>query len=192
VSCQTIVYNDSLKIVFKKSKKISNSYLLTNVKLKSRELIRIMVRCDLKGIYKQGVDINPFSLLDTENKLRYRIAEYFGYKKGVSLFTHGDLGRTYLKREILNKKGKQYKFLPKYDESIPDSFNDFVFEGYTNIEIPTNYGSSKNNKFVSVKYYRKSKKSRFRSDLQFAIFINKKKPKLKLYYGNKFISDIYY
>ncbi len=193
VNCQIITYNDSLKLNFKKTKKISNSYLHTNVKFKkkkNKEFVRILIRCDLKALYKQPVDINSFSLLDEENKIRYRIASYFGYKKGPSLFTHGDLGRTYLKRKILNKRGKQYKFLPKYDESISDSFDTFTFNGYTKIEIPMNFGSSKSNKFTSVIYYSPSQKPNFRADMQFVIITNKKVPKLKLYYGNTFIADI--
>ncbi len=188
---QTVVINDSLEIEFIKTKSISNSYLHSSVKMKkTSEAKRILVRCDLKSLVKKPVDINAFSLIDTENKFRYRIASYFGYKKGPSLFTHGDLGRVYLKEEVLNKRGKQYKFLPQYDESMPDSFETFDFEDYTNVEIPMRYYNVVSGEVISVIYYSPSTKTNFRADLQFVVITNQKPPKLKLYYGNEFISDI--
>lgn len=191
VKSQTITINDSLEIEFKKIKTISNSYLHSNVKMKKRkDLIRILVSCDLKALYEQSVDINAFSLLDTENKFRYRIATYFGYKKGLSLFTHGDLGKPYLKKEVLNKRGKQYKFLPPYDESIPDSFDKFQFEGYTNIETPMRYYNLVSGEVISVEYYSSSKKPKFRAEMQFPILINERKPNLELYYGKKLIAEV--
>ncbi len=188
---QTIVIRDSLEIEFKKTKEISNSYLHSSAKMKkSDHLVRILVRCDLTALFKQPVDINAFSLIDTENKFRYRIATYFGYKKGPSLFTHGDLGRPHLKKEVLNKRGKQYKFLPPYDPSVPDSFETYTFEGYTNIEVPTQYYNLVSGEVVSVKYYSPSQKPKFRADLQFVVITNQKTPKLALYYGKEFITEI--
>ncbi len=191
VLSQTVIIRDSLEIEFKKAKTISNSYLHTNVKMKkNKEMVRILIRCDLKALYNQPVDINAFSLIDTENKLRYRIATYFGYKKGPSLFTHGDLGKTHLKKKVLNKRGKQYKFLPPYDESIPDSFEEYNFEGYSIIEIPIRYYNVVSGEVISVLYYRSSKKPNFRADMQFPVIINRKVPNLKLYYGKEVVADI--
>lgn len=188
---QTIVRNDSLEIEFKKAKTISNSYLHTNVKMKKTEgLERVLVRCDIKALYKQPVDINAFSLLDTENKIRYRMLTYFGYKKGPSLFSHGDLGRRHLKKKVLNKRGKQYNFLPPYDESVPDSFPTYTFEGYTNKECPMSFNNVLSGEVLSVIYYSPSQKPRFRADMQYVVTTNKKVPKLQLYYGNEFISDV--
>lgn len=191
ISGQTVIINDTLEIEFKKTKSISNSYLHSNVKMKkSEDAKRILVRCDLKSLFKKPVDINAFSLIDTENKLRYRIVTYFGYKKGPSLFTHGDLGRVYLKKEVLNKRGKQYKFLPPYDESIPDSFETYKFENYVNVEVPMRYYNMVSGEVISVIYYSPSQKTNFRADMQFVVLTNQKKPKLELYYGNEFISVI--
>jgi len=191
IKSQTVIINDSLEIEFKKTKTISNSYLHSGVKMKkSKDAKRIMVRCDLKALIKKPVDINAFSLIDTENKFRYRIASYSGYKKGPSLFTHGDLGRTYLKKEVLNKRGKQYKFLPPYDESMPDSFETFNFEEYVNIEIPMRFYNMVSGEVISVIYFSPSQKTNFRADMQFIVITNRKTPKLKLYYGEEYISDV--
>ncbi|QIE60759.1 hypothetical protein G5B37_14700 [Rasiella rasia] len=191
IRCQTVLIKDSLEIEFKKTKEISNSYLHSSMKMKKNDhLVRILVRCDLKALFKQPVDINAFSLVDTENKFRYRIATYFGYKKGPSLFSHRDLGRTHLKKEVLNKRGKQYKFLPPHDPNLFDSFKANNFEGYTNIEVPVRYYNLVSGEVISVIYYSPSQKPNFRADMQFVVITNQKTPMLKLYYGKEFITNI--
>lgn len=188
---QTVVINDSLEIEFKKTKTISNSYLHSSIKMKKTEDVkRILVRCDLNSLVKKPVDINAFSLIDIENKIRYRIASYFGYKKGPSLITNGDLGRVHLKKEVLNKRGKQFKFLPPYDESMLDSFETYNFEDYTNVEIPMRYYNVVSGEVISIIYFSPSQRTNFRADMQFVVFTNRKPPKLKLYYGKEFISEI--
>ncbi|HET8839655.1 MAG TPA: hypothetical protein VFM82_11745 [Flavobacteriaceae bacterium] len=157
---------------------------------KNKNAVRILVRCDLNALFRQPVDINAFSLIDTENKIRYRIVAYFGYKKGISIGSHGDLGKIYLKKEVLNKRGKQYKFLPPFDKSMPDSFEKYYFEGYKTIEVPTRYYDIISGEVISVQYYSPSQKPKFRADLQFIVITNLKEPDLQLYYGKQLVSDI--
>jgi len=188
---QKVIINDSLKIELKKSKKVSKFYLHSATKLKSKELKKVLVRCDIEALHGQSTDINAFSVLDTVNKFRYRIAEYNGYNKGVSLSrsVYG-YGRIYLKRQILNERGRPYPNLPKYNESVPDSFDNFSFIGYTNIEVPMYFSTNKNSKKNSIIYYSSSEKTKFRADLFFTIIINKKTPILELYYGNERIGSV--
>ena len=188
---QVQIVNDSIEIEFKKAKTISNSYLHSNLKMKrSQNEKRVLVRCDVKAIFDQEIDINAFSLVDTANKYRYRIVSYFGYKKGISLLTHGNLGRVHLKKEVLNKKGKQYKFLPPYDKSLHDSFATYSFPDYKNIEVPLRYYNVVSGEVISVIYYSPSQKPNFRADMQFVVRTDQNKPQLQLYYGEKLISDV--
>lgn len=190
VKSQTVKVNDSLEIKFRKAKTITNAYFHTSVKMKkSKKVKRLLVRCEIKAQYKP-VDINSFSLLDTVNKLRYRIAVYSGYKKGGDFLVPSDVGKPYLKKEILNKKGKQYKFLPKYDESVIDNFEKFKFEGYKTIETPMRYYNIVSGEVISVEYYSPSKKPKFVANMQFPVFIDLKTPILQLYYGKKLIKSI--
>lgn len=138
-----VIIKDSLSITFLKTKKTSKKgNARSRVKVKGKESKRILTRCKIKALYNQPVDINAFSLLDTVNKLRYRINEYIGYK-GFSMMGSGYTNKMYLKTEMLDKKGKPYVGIPKFDATITDSFADFVFEGYTNIEVPLNFGSNR-------------------------------------------------
>jgi hypothetical protein len=189
ISCQIVTIKDSLVIEFKKNKTYSNPKIYSKDKQKEKELERILVRLDVTALYDQPVDINSFSLLDVGNKFRYRIALYSGYYKGVSYKFHED-GDPYLKKEVLNRRGKQYKFLPKYDPTVFDSFGTFDFPGYTTIEIPRRYYNAGSGEVISVVYYSPAQRPKFGVDLEFAVYIIYNKPKLKLYYGNEFICDV--
>jgi hypothetical protein len=189
LNCQIVTVNDSLEIEFKKTKTYSNPKIHSKDKHKDKDLERILVRLDVAALYDQPVDINAFSLLDEANKFRYRIALYSGYYKGISYKFHED-GTPYLKEEVLNRRGKQFKFLPKYDPTVFDSFGTFDFPGYTVVEIPRRYYNAASGEVISVVYYSPAQRPKFGVDLEFAIFINYDDPKLKLYYGNEFICDV--
>lgn len=147
------------------------------------------------------VDINAFSLLDVENKIRYRPIKYESHGgKSVVGFQHSS--ESYLKDKIVDKNGKPYKLLPKYDPTVTDSFEEFNFEGFTNCETPLDFGSnrrhsvselfSENHRLVSVVYFPESKWDIFNCQFQFSIFIEGKTPKLEFYYKKKMISEIEY
>ena len=78
---QKVTLGDSLSIELKKSKKVSKRFnVRSSTKVKSNDLKKILTRCKVISLNENPVDINAFSLLDTKNKLRYRISEYIGYK----------------------------------------------------------------------------------------------------------------
>ena len=101
----------------------------------------------------------------------------------------GYTSKMYLKKPILDKRGKSYPNVPEYDKSIQDSFENFSFDGYTNIEIPINFGSKKNKK-ISPVYYSATKMKKFTAEIFFTIINNLETPELELYYGKKLISKI--
>lgn len=173
-----------------------------NIKSPSNEKVKVLIiKFLISSLNKNPVDINAFSLLDVENKIRYRLIRYQSHKgKSIVGFKHSD--ESYLKTEILNNKGKPYKLLPKYDPNIKDSFGNFNIEGFTNCEIPLNFGInkkystnelfSKKRYLKSVVYFPESKWKMFNGQFQFPVIFKSKKPKLELYYKKKMISKISY
>src|SRR5690554_4113051 len=183
---QEVIINDSLSIEFLKTKKTSKKFnTRSNVKVKGNEVKRILTRCKVKALYDQPVDINAFSLVDTINKMRYRINEYIGYK-GVSIMGSGYTSKMYLKKNLKDRKGKPYKGIPKYDASIKDSFEDFSIDGYTNVEVPINFGSNRS----SVVYYSPTQLDQFKAEIYFIVHNSFPETHLELYYGNQLISEI--
>lgn len=198
---QEIIINDSLSITFLKTKKTSKNFnTRSRVKVKSNEAKRILTRCKVKALYDQPVDINAFTLIDTVNKIRYRINEYIGYK-GVSIMGSGYTSKMYLKKNLKDKKGKPYRGItPKYDKSVTDSFDTFIFEGYTNVEVPLNFGSNrslstadvfeKKKDIVSVVYYSPTKMDQFTAEIYFIVHNSFPDMYYELYYGKQFISEV--
>jgi len=160
----------------------------------------LIIKCLITSPSKNPLDVNSFSLLDTANKKRYRLVGYSAFK-GTSTVGFGATFESYLKEEFLNKRGKQYRELPKYDPSVKDSFGDFDFEGYENVEIPIEFdiyydklnAYFANGKFTSVVYYPPTSKwKKFLSFLRFPLLQSENNPVFELYYGNKLISKIDY
>ncbi|MCX7548614.1 hypothetical protein OS188_11695 [Xanthomarina sp. F1114] len=196
---QEVIINDSLSIEFLKTKKTSKNFnTRSNVKVKGNQSKRILTRCKVKALYDQPVDINAFSLVDTINKMRYRINEYIGYQ-AVSVFGSGYTSKMYLKKNLKNRKGKPYKGIPEYDKSVKDSFEDFIFEGYTNIEVPLRFGtnrslagefSGKKKEIISTVYYSPTQLDQFTAEIYFIVHNSFPESHLELYYGKQLISEI--
>ncbi|HET8810078.1 MAG TPA: hypothetical protein VFM65_07430 [Flavobacteriaceae bacterium] len=189
INGQEIVTNDSLQITFKRSKEAAKFFNANQSnKVKGDELKKILIRCKIKSLNDKPVDINAFSLIDTKNKVRYRIADYMGYK-GFSIGIPPESNKL-LKTQLLNKRGKPWPDVPKYDPSVPDSFEAYNFDGYQNIEIPTNFSINKNKPKISVVYYGPTTLRRFTSDMFFVILNELQNPKLEFYYKHEKIADI--
>jgi len=194
---QTITLDEGQTLKVKKTKIVG-----VNTKSSLKENTKVLIfECVITSNTKIPVDINAFSLLDIENKIRYRLIRYESWK-GKSSVGFGHSNESYLKTEILDKNGKPYKLLPKYDPSKKDSFNEYDIDGFNNCEIPLDFGSNKrhsfnelfdkNKRLVSVVYFPVSKWDKFFSQLQFPILIKGNKPKLELYYKKKMIYKIKY
>lgn len=197
---QEVVINDSISIEITRGKKISrNMNARSTTILKNKEMQKVLARCSVKALYQQPIDINAFSLVDTVNKIRYRISEYTGYK-AVSYMGLGKGSKMYLKSDLRDKKGKPYRLLPLYDPSVKDSFGDFVFEGYTNAEMPINFGSSKRystaeafdkrKDLISTVYYSPTRMNQFTAELFFTVMKTQRYPRLFLYYQKELIGYI--
>ncbi|MFD1095999.1 hypothetical protein [Salegentibacter chungangensis] len=198
VSAQ-VMLNDSLSIKLKKAKDMSDTFnLRSTTKLKSDQLTKIFVRCKVDPLNDQPFDVNAFSVLDTVNKVRYRMISYHDYKN-LMVFRTG-VAKSYLKTEILNKNGKPVYGLPDYDPEVYDSFEDYNFEGYTNIQIPVNFTKVVHGHFagkplsdkaeLSLIYYSPTELNRFTADMEYSVIISAKEPVLELYYGKNKVSEL--
>jgi len=182
------VDNGNITIEIKKIKK-APTFFHTQQSVKVRgEMRKIMIKTRIKSKNKEDFDVNPISLIDTVNKVRYRLLEFVGYKSfSVGFPTYQ--GEEYLKTKLVNKKGRSYQNAPNYNPRMNDTFNDYVFEGYENIECEINFGTDKN-PLLSVTYYAPITMNSFIADSFFAILNFEKKPIFELYYGNEKVADI--
>jgi len=188
-NAQKKIIDGNIQINFKKAKKAPKLfYTVQNVKVKGENIKKIMVRCKIKSKNKEAVDVNPFSLIDKSNKVRYRMVEFVGYKP-VSFGLPTYQGKEILKKNLVNKKGRPFMNLPKYDPTIKDTFNNFDFEGYKIIESAINFRTKKK-PLLSVTYYAPITMNSFIADAFFVIQKFEKKPNFELYYGNEKIADI--
>lgn len=189
LKAQEVSINNNIQIEITKVKKAPTLFhTQQNVKVKGEGIEKIMIKSRIKVLNKEDMDVNPFSLVDTVNKVRYRMAEFVGYKSfsiGVPTYQ----GKEILKTELLNKNGKPFKNIPEYDPSIKDTFEDYVFEGYENMAINLNFGTDKN-PIVSQIYYAPITMNSFIADAFFAIREFDKAPVFELYYGNEKVANI--
>ena len=186
---QKVMIGDNIEIEFLKSKKAPTLfYTVQEVKVKGEGIKKILVRCKIKSINKESVDVNPFSLLDTVNKIRYRMVEFVGYKSfSVGVPTYQ--GEEVLKTELLNKRGKPYDNLPNYNPSIKDTFEEYTFEGYQTVECKINF-KTRNKPLESVTYYVPITMNKFTADLFFALPDYEEKGVFELFFGKVKIADI--
>lgn len=186
---QKVSIGDSLTIELKKAKIAPTLfYTQQNVRVKGEGLEKIMIRSRIRSTNKKDVDVNPLSLLDTVNKVRYKMVEFVGYKPfsiGVPTYQ----GKELLKAKLLNNRGRPYQNVPDYDPSIKDTFYDFSFNKYENIACKINFGTNKN-PIVSETYYAPITMSSFIADAFFAVKKFDKEPFFILYYGNEEVGQI--
>lgn len=197
VSAQVVTIDDAFKIEHKKSKVIDKrNNFRSPIKVKG-DVKKIQTIGKVKLLNANSFDVNSISLLDTVNKIRYRFMDYMAYH-GVSVIKAPKTGsKRYLKTEILNKKGKPYKDLPKYDSSVHDSFFDFDFSDYRIVECPIQFHTTyKDNIFkktkdlISVAYYSPTTLKEFTFQMYFLIPPTEKPPSFQLYFGKQKIANI--
>ena len=186
---QTKIQEDNLTIEYEKTKKASQFIgAVTNVRTKSKEIIQynIKVRIEMIDNKKRPFDPNKFSLIDHQNKIRFRPIDV-----AYTNFTD----KWHFIKLIKNKP--EYKSLEKrYKPDIKDTFLDYEFEGITNLTVPIMYEaydkykiSFKNPKRVAHESYFEPKDLRKRNiNLYFQMLKSDKND--TLYYGNTKIEDI--
>lgn len=174
---------DSIEISIEKAKIPSgfSNTLLRRVSFDETKLKYIMVKCKIKSTGKNLAEISAFSLLDTVNKIRYRVGDYLGYA-GVIGFPEMN---PYRKTESNRKSAFSQ---PEYDTTKIDFFDKYNFEGYTNYGLPIEFGTKKNPD-QSIIYFGKTIYKNFKAELFFITLLDKKNSVFELYYKNSKIGS---
>ncbi|RED48812.1 hypothetical protein [Seonamhaeicola aphaedonensis] len=180
-------FNDGIiSIEYFETEQVSNKLNLnSSTKIRGEGVQKISVKCKIKSLNKQRIDINKFSLVDTINKLRYRPTDV-SYQPVAGYMVYGKL----LKSDI-KKKGLvgHYSLGASYKPEVKDSFLDYNIEGYTNIEPTFNFWTDKD-PLLSKIYFKPHKFKKFKALFFFAIIKDAPIPNLALYYGDNKVTDI--
>lgn len=178
---------EGIKIKVLKSRQVLNSSILqtSQVKVKSNKLTRIMIKAKIRSKSSNKAKISAFSLLDTKNMVRYRLADYKGYAGIIGYPEY----IPFLKTKLTGRKGRKLINAPPFDASEKDYFLLSDFDGYSNLEIPVNFGTNQNPK-PSVIYFGETSFKNFTAELFFAILTIHKGSNFELYYKNEKVSDI--
>lgn len=183
---QTEVDNGKISMdlyVIKKVSVIGN--LTSTTRLKSEEYTKIILKCKVQ--VKNGLfDFNKLSLVDRNNKLRYKAIEVH-----TKRFIDGLQQPILLVKRDISKDDKKGRFPLniEYDPNIIDHFDKFSIAGFENIEIPMNFGS-KNDPIISNYYFKPTTIKKFKNYIYFSILTISEKSNLELYYGNEKIDDV--
>lgn len=171
---------DSISIELEKAKEPSafSNVILRKVRFDETKLKFIMVKCHIKSIGKNYAEISAFSLLDTVNKVRYRVGDYLGY---AGVIGYPEIN-PYRKEKPINSIKYSYS-LPQYNSNIIDVFDLFKREEYTDFGVPIEFGTEKNSD-KSLVYFGKTMYKNFRAELFFITLRELKNPFFELYYKN--------
>ena len=183
------IKNEDIKIQIVKAKLVDNVSVfgIRELEVRNDELKKVMIKTKISSSPDNRTKLSGFSLVDNVNKIRYRLADYKGY---MGIIGFPEL-IPYRKSELFNEKGKkieQYD-LPQFDTTVIDYFTMFDKDGYTNIEIPINFGTT-NKPNLSVVYFGETEFENFTAELFFAVLEKFKTLDYELYYMDKKISDI--
>ena len=180
---------EDTKIEILKSKKVDNVSVfgIRQLKVTSDDLRKVMIKTKIESKIDNKTKLSAFSLLDIKNKIRYRLADYKGYT-GIIGFPELIPFR---KDRIFKENGKEIDgdWLPPYDISEKDYFNDFDKEGYKNFEFKINFGTTEKPK-LSTLYFGETSYRKFTAELFFAILVVDTDSDYELYYKDEKISDI--
>lgn len=189
MTAQITTTKENVRIELKKAKTVDNVSVfgIRQLKVTDERLQKVMVKVKIAAPDDNKTKLSAFSLLDTKNKIRYRLADYKGYM--------GFIGEPELipfrKERIYNEKGKEINdyWLPEYNESEKDYFYDYNIDGYTNMEIKINLGIQEKPQ-PSIIYFGETKYDDFTAELFFAILVEYMSSDYQLYYKDEKIFDI--
>lgn len=176
---------DGIQISIKKTRLAQNASSARQLQVDSDKLKKVLIRTKIKSNLDDKTKLSAFSLLDTKNKIRYRLAEY----KGSGGFMNIQEFIPYRKTEFYHKNGSPIQIGIPYDKSEKDYFNDYDIEGYENFETPINFGTKKNPK-LSVVYFGETSYKKIIAELFFVLLAENISLDYELYYKNEKIADV--
>ena len=134
---------------------------IRQLKVTSDKLQKIMIKSKINSTADNRTKLSAFSLLDTKNKIRYRLADYKGY---TGFIGYPEL-IPFLKTNCLTKNGYPLLDAPPYNPSEKRLFYDYDVNGYMNLELPINFGTEKIKK--SILYFGETSYKNFTAELFF-------------------------
>lgn len=180
---------EETKIEILKSKLVDNVSVfgIRQLKVTSDDLRKVMIKTKIESKIDNKTKLSAFSLLDTKNKIRYRLADYKGY---AGIIGYPEL-IPFRKDKIYKENGEEINgyLLPPYDPFEKDYFNLFDIEGYKNFEMKINFGTTEKPK-LSTLYFGETTYKKFTAELFFAILVINKDSDYELYYKDEKVSDI--
>jgi hypothetical protein len=186
---QVTATKEKLKIELKKAKLVNNVSVIgiRELKVTDDRFRKVLIKTKINAPTDNKTKLSAFSLLDTKNKIRYRLADYKGY---MAFIGEPEL-IPFRKEKIFNEKGKEINsyWLPEYNESEKDYFYDYNIEGYTNLEVKINFGTNQKPK-ESIVYFGQTEYDDFTAELFFAILVEHKDADYELFYKDEKIFDI--
>lgn len=187
---QQTTTKEQINIEFKKAKLVNNVSVfgVRELKVTDDRLKKVMIKTRIKSPLDNKTKLSAFSLLDTKNKIRYRLADYKGYR--AAIMEEPEL-IPFRKEKIYNEKGKELNgdWLPEYNESEKDYFYDYNIEGYKNLEVSIDFGT-KAKPQPSIVYFGETALDDFTAELFFTILVENKDVDYQLYYKDEKIFDI--
>src|SRR5690606_6549382 len=172
------------KIEILKSKKVSKTLnARAHTIIRDKNAKRVMVRCKINPLDGQ-IDINAFSLVDTKNKIRYRLSDVTAYYA----FGGPKINR-YWKEKPINKKGKEIEVsFAEYNPLIRDTFLDYNFSDYKISETKFPFSSGQN---ISNYYGKVESKRKFTADFYFVLERDLlDEASYALYFGNEMLGSV--
>ncbi|MDQ6471061.1 hypothetical protein RB619_10445 [Flavobacterium sp. LHD-80] len=168
---------DDIEIEILKVKEPSSfsNELLRGIKFDQEKFKYVMVKCKVNSLKENRTQISAFSLVDTVNKIRYRLGDYLGYGAII-----GNPERNYFRKTKSNNKTSNYN-TPQFRANEIDLFDKYKFEGYTPFEIPVEFGTKKNPD-QSIIYFGQTAYKNFKAELFFIIPLELKNDSFILYY----------
>ncbi|PHR72874.1 MAG: hypothetical protein COA67_04010 [Lutibacter sp.] len=178
---------DGIQISVKKSKLVDNVSVfgIRQLKITNDKLRKVMIKTKIKSNANNKTKLSAFSLLDTKNNIRYRLADYKGYR---GIIGYPELIPR-LKIELFDKKGKPLEFAPIFDKTEKDYFNVFDIKGYRNLEIPINFGTKKVPN-LSIVYFGETRYEKYTAELFFPLLVENINLEYVLFYKDEKISNI--
>lgn len=188
LSAQTTT-KEGVKVTIVKAKLVDNSSVfgIRQLSVTSDALKKVLIKTKIESTDENKTKLSAFSLIDTKNKIRYRLEDYKGYT--------GIIGSPELipfrKSKIYNDKGEEMNsyMWPTYDTTVKDYFNDYDTIDYKNFQLNINFGTAEKPK-LSVVYQGETEYTKFTAELYFTILVENKDSDYELYYKDEKIADI--
>ena len=174
------ISTDSIKFELEKSKKVNRRINPSNVAVLDKKFKQVRIKVKMTPLYSKTVffDPNKFSLISEPLKSRFRPTDVF-FKNFTDIWSFNRCSRREPKKE---NRGEV-----EYTPELKDSFLDYNYEDFNNIDFKVNLGTKKKPD-IHVIYFEPREINNRLMHIFVAIPSNLKEA--DLYYGNINIGEV--